>query len=52
MMEADSPEHTRLRRLASAAFTPRRTAELAPRIEQLAHALIDALPPAGEADLV
>ncbi|MFD8126066.1 cytochrome P450 [Streptomyces mirabilis] len=52
MMEADSPEHTRLRRLASAAFTPRRTAELAPRIEQIAHDLIDALPPAGEADLV
>ncbi|OPG09730.1 cytochrome [Streptomyces sp. GKU 895] len=52
MMEADPPEHTRLRRLASAAFTPRRTAELAPRIEQIAHDLIDALPPTGEADLV
>ncbi|MBO1329861.1 cytochrome P450 [Streptomyces sp. VRA16 Mangrove soil] len=52
MMEADPPEHTRLRRLAAAAFTPRRTAELAPRIEQIAHSLIDALPPAGEADLV
>lgn len=52
MMEADPPEHTRLRRLAAAAFTPRRTAELAPRIEQIAHGLIDALPPVGEADLV
>ncbi|MEV6762595.1 cytochrome P450 [Streptomyces sp. NPDC051105] len=52
MMEADPPEHTRLRRLASAAFTPRRTAELAPRIEQIAHDLIDALPPTGEVDLV
>jgi cytochrome P450 len=52
MMEADPPEHTRLRRLASAAFTPRRTAELAPRIERIAHDLIDALPPSGEADLV
>ncbi|MFJ8636956.1 cytochrome P450 [Streptomyces sp. NPDC093568] len=52
MMEADPPEHTRLRRLASAAFTPRRTAELAPRIEQIAHDLIDVLPPAGEVDLV
>ncbi|MFI6876283.1 cytochrome P450 [Streptomyces sp. NPDC050400] len=52
MMEADPPEHTRLRRLASAAFTPRRSAELAPRIEQIAHGLIDALPPAGETDLV
>ncbi|MDT7847417.1 cytochrome P450 family protein [Streptomyces justiciae] len=52
MMEADPPEHTRLRRLASAAFTPRRTAELAPRIEQIAHDLIDALPTTGETDLV
>ncbi|MEU2265604.1 cytochrome P450 [Streptomyces olindensis] len=52
MLEADPPEHTRLRRLASAAFTPRRTADLAPRIEQIAHDLIDALPPSGEVDLV
>lgn len=52
MLEADPPEHTRLRRLASAAFTPRRTAELAPRVRQIAHDLIDAMPPAGELDLV
>ncbi|MET7518953.1 hypothetical protein ABZS88_37075 [Streptomyces sp. NPDC005480] len=51
MMEADPPEHTRLRPLA-AAFTPRRTAEPAPRVEQIAHGLLDVLPPAGEADLV
>jgi cytochrome P450 len=50
--EADPPEHTRLRRLAAGAFTPRRTAELAPRIEQIANDLIDALPPSGETDLV
>ncbi|MFJ6774113.1 cytochrome P450 [Kitasatospora sp. NPDC091257] len=52
MMEADPPEHTRLRRLAAAAFTPRRTAELAPRIEQIAHELINAMPTSGEMDLV
>jgi hypothetical protein len=52
MMEAAPPEHTRLRRLASAAFTPRRTAELAPRIEQITQDPIDVLPPAGEVDLV
>ncbi|MFF3606838.1 cytochrome P450 [Streptomyces sp. NPDC002463] len=52
MLEADPPEHGRLRRLASAAFTPRRSAELAPRIEQIAHALVDAMPPAGEIDLI
>ncbi|MFF2730242.1 cytochrome P450 [Streptomyces sp. NPDC058008] len=52
MLQADPPEHTRLRRLASAAFTARRTAELAPRVERIAHDLIDALPPAGETDLM
>ncbi|WP_306335399.1 cytochrome P450 [Streptomyces sp. KL118A] len=52
MLEADPPEHTRLRRLAAAAFTPRRTTDLAPRIEQIAHDLIDALPVSGETDLV
>ncbi|WP_331743180.1 cytochrome P450 [Kitasatospora sp. NBC_01300] len=52
MLEADPPEHTRLRRLATAAFTPRRTAELAPRIEQIAHGLIDAVPSSGVLDLV
>ncbi|MFJ3224653.1 cytochrome P450 [Streptomyces sp. NPDC086783] len=52
MLEADPPEHGRLRRLAAAAFTARRTAELAPRIERIAHDLIDAMPPSGEIDLV
>ncbi|MFF8652680.1 cytochrome P450 family protein [Streptomyces huasconensis] len=52
MLEADPPEHTRLRRLASAAFTPRRTADMAPRIEQIAHDLVDAMEPSGELDLV
>ncbi|MGW7572099.1 cytochrome P450 family protein [Streptomyces tendae] len=52
MLDADPPEHARLRRLVAGAFTPRRTAQLAPRIEQIAHDLLDALPPAGEADLV
>ncbi len=52
MLESDPPEHTRLRRLVSSAFTPRRTAELSPRIEQIAHELIDAMPPSGELDLV
>ncbi len=52
MLDADPPEHARLRRLVAGAFTPRRTAELAPRVEQIAHDLLDALPPAGEADLV
>ncbi|WP_200823529.1 cytochrome P450 family protein [Actinacidiphila yanglinensis] len=52
MLEADPPQHTRLRRLVSSAFSPRRTAGLAPRVAQIAHGLIDAMPPAGELDLV
>ncbi|GAA2339421.1 cytochrome P450 [Streptomyces kunmingensis] len=52
MLEADPPAHTRLRRLVSGAFSPKRSAELEPRITRLAHGLVDALPPSGETDLV
>ncbi|GAA1626595.1 cytochrome P450 [Nonomuraea maheshkhaliensis] len=52
MLMADPPEHTRLRRLVSKAFTPAAIERLAPRVEQLAHELIDAIAPAGTADLV
>jgi cytochrome P450 len=52
MLESDPPAHSRLRRLVSGAFTPRRSAELAPRIEQIAEFLLDSLLPAGEIDLV
>ncbi|MFD7408548.1 cytochrome P450 [Streptomyces sp. NPDC059866] len=52
MLEADPPEHTRLRRLVSGAFSPKRSAELEPRVTQIANELIDAMPPSGELDLV
>ncbi|MFI7347301.1 cytochrome P450 [Streptomyces sp. NPDC049936] len=52
MLEADPPDHTRLRRLVSAAFSTGRTARLAPRIGQLANELVDRLPAMGETDLV
>ncbi|MBO1329996.1 cytochrome P450 [Streptomyces sp. VRA16 Mangrove soil] len=52
MLESDPPEHTRLRRLVSGAFSPKRTAALESRITGIAHTLIDALPPEGETDLV
>ncbi|GAA4935623.1 cytochrome P450 [Actinomycetospora succinea] len=51
----DGPAHTRLRRLVARAFTPRRVAELAPRIEELADEHVTAFVAAAEdgpADLV
>lgn len=52
MLMADPPQHTRLRRLVSGAFTTGAVEALAPRVEELAHQYIDAFAPPGEADLV
>jgi hypothetical protein len=41
-LSLDPPDHTRLRRLVSKAFTPRVIAALAPRIRELAHGLLTA----------
>jgi cytochrome P450 len=41
LLNADPPDHTRLRRLVSRAFTPRRVAGLRPRVEAIAAALLD-----------
>jgi cytochrome P450 len=46
MLATDPPDHTRLRRLISAAFTARRIEALRPRIQQITDGLLDAL--AGE----
>ncbi len=43
MLFLDPPEHGRVRRLASAAFTPRRTAHLREHIRQIAEGLVDDL---------
>ncbi|NBM14484.1 cytochrome P450 [Streptomyces sp. GC420] len=52
MITADPPEHTRLRRLVSRAFVPRRMALLRPRIQEITDELIDAFPESGEVDLM
>lgn len=52
MLRLNPPDHTRLRRLVSKAFTPRRTAELRPRVQKIADQLLDAVTPVGRADLV
>ncbi|MFC4513247.1 cytochrome P450 [Streptomyces ehimensis] len=57
LLNIDPPDHTRLRRLVSKAFTPRRVAEFAPRVQELTDQLIDAIldkpcVEKGEADLI
>ncbi|MFJ9585469.1 cytochrome P450 family protein [Streptomyces acidicola] len=52
LLNIDPPDHTRLRRLVSKAFTPRRVVEFAPRVQELADGLIDRFAPQGEADLI
>ncbi|MDJ1132049.1 cytochrome P450 family protein [Streptomyces iconiensis] len=48
VLTSDPPDHTRLRRLVSRAFTARRIPSLRPRVEEITDKLLDALP--GHAD--
>ncbi|MFF9349576.1 cytochrome P450 [Streptomyces sp. NPDC014734] len=52
LLNIDPPDHTRLRRLVSKAFTPRRVAEFAPRVQELTDRLIDRFAAEGRADLI
>ncbi|MFJ7188073.1 cytochrome P450 family protein [Streptomyces bacillaris] len=52
MLELDAPHHTRLRRLVAREFTPRRIEALRPRVTEITTELLDAMVPAGSADLV
>ncbi|MCW2860261.1 MAG: Cytochrome [Actinoallomurus sp.] len=52
MIRVGPPDHTRLRRLVSTAFTARRVAALRPRVQEITDGLLDAVLPAGHADLV
>ncbi|WP_435189035.1 cytochrome P450 family protein [Streptomyces sp. bgisy126] len=52
LLNIDPPDHTRLRRLVSKAFTPRRVAEFAPRVQELTDRLIDGFVARGSADLI
>ncbi|MFE7133148.1 cytochrome P450 [Streptomyces sp. NPDC057638] len=52
LLNIDPPDHTRLRRLVAKAFTPRRVAAFAPRVQELTDRLIDGFAGRGEADLI
>jgi len=52
MLNVDPPDHTRLRKLVSKAFTPRVIERLRPRIQQLVDDALDRVEPAGEMELI
>jgi P450-derived glycosyltransferase activator len=51
-LDRDPPDHTRLRRLAQPAFSPKQMAGYRPRVEATVDALLDSARAAGEFDLV
>ncbi len=52
MLNMDPPDHTRLRRLISTAFTRRRMEQMRPRIQQITGELLDAMSDRDEVDLL
>ncbi|MFB9464627.1 cytochrome P450 [Streptomyces cinereospinus] len=52
MLDLEPPDHTRIRRLVSKAFTPRTVERLRPYVEKLAGDLVAALVEAGGGDLL
>ena len=52
MLDADPPDHERLRALVSKAFTPRLIERMRPRVQAIADALLDAVQERGEMDLI
>jgi cytochrome P450 len=52
MLDRDPPDHTRLRRLVSKAFTPRAVEALRPRVTELVDGMLDAMARMRRVDLV
>ena len=52
MLRSDAPVHTRLRKLASKAFTPRSIRKLQPRIEAIVREHLDLVEQRGEMELI
>ncbi|MCP3817946.1 cytochrome P450 [Streptomyces sp. A3M-1-3] len=52
LLDLEAPDHTRIRRLVSKAFTPRTVEQLAPTVQRLAAELVDGLVADGGGDLL
>src|SRR5438874_10327402 len=52
MLQADPPDHTRLRGLVVKAFTARRVEDMRPRIQEIVEQTIDAVIDRGHMDLI
>ncbi|MED7951736.1 cytochrome P450 [Streptomyces sp. BE303] len=52
LLDLEAPDHTRIRRLVSKAFTPRMVEGLRPTVRRLAGELVDGLLAAGGGDLI
>ena len=52
MLDLDPPDHTRLRKLVSKAFTPRTIEALTPSVEKLVQDALDAIEAAGSVNLI
>ncbi|WP_327368323.1 cytochrome P450 [Streptomyces sp. NBC_01217] len=52
LLDLEAPDHTRIRRLVSKAFTPRTVEQLVPTVRRLAAGLVDSFVEAGGGDLL
>jgi cytochrome P450 len=52
MLSTDPPDHDRLRRLVTKAFTARRIEQLRPRVTEITTSLLDEMPVGGQVDLL
>lgn len=52
ILNLDPPDHTRLRKLVSKVFTPRRIEDLRPQVRRLVDAHLDAVAERGEMDVI
>ena len=52
LISMDPPKHTQFRNIVNRVFTPKRVADMAPRIEQITHELLDQAAGQGKIELV